>query len=321
MFILQTHSYLNNKRREKKMNLFDWNVVWKDFWELLKYLKITLWLTFSSAIIGLVLALLIAIVQIKKIKVLRQISTVFISLIRGTPILVQLYISYFGIPIILKYINYYHGTHFKVAGIAPIYYAIFTLGINTSAFFAVTIKAAFESVNKGQLEAAHSLGLTYWQTLRRIIIPEATEVAIPSIGNSIIGLIKGTSLAFTCSVVEMAAQSKILAGRDYRYFESYVALAIIYCIITIAFELIIKLIVHLVHIPDTYKPKKKHLKAAAKAEEAEENAEAAGSIAIVTSEEAAGDTAKLTPFDKKSSIAILTPEDIAPSAVKGGVTG
>ena len=239
------------------MNLFDFNVVWKDVGELLKYLHVTLKLTLYASLIALVLGLLIAVVQIKRIKVLRQICTVFISLMRGTPIIVQLYISYFGIPIILKYINYYHGTNFHVAKIAPINYAIFTLGINTSAFFAVTIKAAFESINKGQLEAAHSLGLTYFQTLRRIIIPEAVEVAIPSLGNSIIGLVKGTSLAFTCSVVEMAAQGKIIAGRDYRYFESYVALAIIYWGITIIFELLIKLIMFKMHIPDTYKPKKK----------------------------------------------------------------
>ena len=283
------------------MNLFDWNVVWKDFWELLKYLKITLWLTFSSAFIGLIIALLIAIVQIKKRKILRHIATVFISIIRGTPVLVQLYISYFGIPIILKYINYYYGTHFQVVGIAPIYYAIFTLGLNTSAFFAVTIKSAFESVNKGQLEAAHSLGLTYWQTLRRIIIPEATEVAIPSIGNSIIGLIKGTSLAFTCSVVEMAAQSKILAGRNYRYFESYVALAIIYWIITIVFELVIKLIVHLVHIPDTYKPKKKRAGAFDKEKIANKDPN--------------------NVEEKSGSAVVVASEVIEPVVAKGGVTG
>ena len=87
--------------------------------------------------------------------------------------------------------------------------------------------------------------------MQRIIIPEAVEVAVPSLGNSLIGLVKGTSLAFTCAVVEMAAQGKIIAGRDYRYFESYVALAIIYWGVTIAIEYGIKLIQLKIKIPDT----------------------------------------------------------------------
>lgn len=96
----------------------------------------------------------------------------------------------------------------------------------------------------------HALGMTYFQALRRVILPEAIVVALPSLGNSFIGLIKGTSLAFVCAVVEMTAAGKIIAGRTYRYFEVYVSLAIIYWIITIIVEQGIKLIEKKIRIPE-----------------------------------------------------------------------
>ena len=92
--------------------------------------------------------------------------------------------------------------------------------------------------------------MTSSQTLRRIILPEAFEVALPTIGNSIISIIKGTSLAFTCAVIEITAQGKIIGGRTYRYFEVYVSLAIIYWVITIIIEQIIKIIENKIKIPE-----------------------------------------------------------------------
>ena len=112
------------------------------------------------------------------------------------------------------------------------------------------IRASLESVPKGQIEAANALGMTYFQALRRVILPEAIVVALPSLGNSFIGLIKGTSLAFVCAVVEMTAAGKIIAGRTYRYFEVYVSLAVIYWIITIIVEQGIKLIEKKIRIPE-----------------------------------------------------------------------
>ena len=112
------------------------------------------------------------------------------------------------------------------------------------------IRSALLSVDKGQVEAAHALGMTYGQTLRRIIIPEALTVALPTIGNSLISAIKGTSLAFTCAVVEITAQGKIIGGRNYRYFEVYCSLAIIYWIVTVIIEQILKFTEKKLAIPD-----------------------------------------------------------------------
>ena len=158
--------------------------------------------------------------------------------------------AYFGIPMILKAINLKYGTNYNANGVAPIIYAFIALAVNESAYNAEVIRASLESVPKGQIEAANALGMTYFQALRRVILPEAIVVALPSLGNSFIGLIKGTSLAFVCAVVEMTAAGKIIAGRTYRYFEVYVSLAIIYWIITIIVEQGIKLIEKKIRIPE-----------------------------------------------------------------------
>lgn len=231
-------------------NLFDLSLVFKQIPKLLEYLPQTLHLTLLSLLIGWSIGLVLAIVKIRQIPVLRRIATVFVSVIRGTPIIVQLYITYFGIPIALKYINYYWGWNLNVNDFPPIIYAIVALGLNQSAFDSETIRAAFQSVDNGQLEAAHSLGMTGFQVLHRCLLPQAIKVALPSLGNSLISLIKGTSLAFTCSIVEMTAQAKILAGRSYRYFEAYCSLAIIYWVLTIIIEFIFKKLEKKMSIPD-----------------------------------------------------------------------
>lgn len=230
--------------------LFDFELVFSQIPDLLKYLPVTLELAAVSMVMGLLLGLVLAVVKTKKIPVISQLANFYISIIRGTPVLVQLYIVYFGIPMFLKYLNMTFGYNFNTSSTSGFLCAILALGFNESAYHAETIRAALLSVDNGQIEAANAIGMTYFQTLRRIILPEALTVALPGLGNSFIALIKGTSLAFVCSVVEMTAQGKILSGRTYRYFETYVSLAIIYWIITIILEQILKGIEKKMQIPD-----------------------------------------------------------------------
>jgi amine acid ABC transporter, permease protein, 3-TM region, His/Glu/Gln/Arg/opine family len=230
--------------------IFDVELVFQQIPTLLKYLPITLEITIFSLFFGLILGLLLAVVKMKRIPVLYRLSVVFVSFMRGTPILLQLYITYYGIPIVLKYINYYYGTHFNVNNIPALVFVLLAFTLNESAYNSETIRAALQSVDKGQLEAAHSLGMSYSQVLRRIILPEAFEVALPTLGNSLIGMLKGTSLAFVCAVVEMTAEGKILAGYNYRFFEVYVSLSIIYWALTILIEQGIKLIENKISISD-----------------------------------------------------------------------
>lgn len=244
------------------MNLFDFSVVFRDFWAILKYLPVTLKLTVISAVFGLVLGFLLAVLRMKRIPVIRQLINVFISVIRGTPVIVQLYVTYFGIPILLKYINYYYGTSIEVNAIPAIFFAYVALALNQAAFNAVTIEAALEAVDRGEIEAAAAIGMTGPQRMLRIILPEAIELAIPSLGNTFIGLIKGTSLAFSCAVIEMTAAGKLMAARDYRYFEAYVALAVIYWMLTIVVEFLIRFIINLVKVPESPGVRSKRLRLA-----------------------------------------------------------
>lgn len=230
--------------------IFDFKLVFTQIPDLLKYLPVTMELAIASTLFGMLLGLLIAVIKIKHVKVLDKLATFYVSLVRGTPVLVQLYIAYFGVPMLLKYINQQTGSDLKVAAIPGFVYAVLALGFNQSAFDAEVFRAALLSVDKGQHEAAAALGMTGGQALRRIIIPEALTVALPSLGNSFINAIKGTSLAFTCAVVEMTAEGKILSGRNYRYFEVYVSLALIYWAITILFENVLKLIEKKIAIPE-----------------------------------------------------------------------
>lgn len=230
--------------------LFDFQMVFTIMPQLAKALPMTLRLALSSMFFGLLLGLIIAIVKMNRVPVLSPIATFFVSLVRGTPVVVQLYIAYFGIPMCMKAMNLNFGTSFNINKISGLVCAIAALSINESAYCSETIRAALLSVDQGQIEAANSLGMTYLQALRRIILPEAIEVALPGLGNAFISLIKGTSLAFTCAVVEITAQGKIIGGRTYRYFEVYVALAIIYWIITIVIEQILKVIERKIRIPD-----------------------------------------------------------------------
>lgn len=228
---------------------FSLELMWSRFPDLIKKIPITLELAFFSFLVSIVIGLLIAVARYKKVKVLSQLATAFLSIMRGTPMLIQLYVAYYGIPAILRGFNSL-GANIDVNIIPKMVYAFVALGLYQSAFTSETIRAALESVDKGEIEAGTAMGMTYGQILKRIIIPEALENALPGINNSIIGLIKGTSLASTCGIIEITYQNQILAGRDYRYLEGYVALAIIYWVITVILGRVFKVIEKKTKIPE-----------------------------------------------------------------------
>ncbi|MDD3794353.1 MAG: amino acid ABC transporter permease [Lachnospiraceae bacterium] len=229
---------------------FDVQAVFSHLSEILAYLPVTRELAVISMLIAVILGLILAVIKINHVPVLTAVVNVFVSVIRGTPIIVQLYITYFGIPMVLKYISTRNGTEFQSGNVPGIFCAIVALSVNESAYIAEIFRGALQSVGTGQIEAANALGMTYFQALRRIILPETLTVALPGLGNSFIGLIKGTSLAFTCAVVEITAQGKIIGGRTYRYFEVYVSLALIYWVVTIVVEQLVKLLERKNEIPE-----------------------------------------------------------------------
>ncbi|WP_191014361.1 amino acid ABC transporter permease [Treponema zioleckii] len=224
---------------------FSFDKLWKRIPVLLEFLPITLLLTLVAFVLSTLLGLIIAVIRVKKIKVLNTLTKIFLSIIRGTPLIIQLYVMRYGMSAILRAFN--GGINVRIDGI---WYAFVALGLYQAAFTSETIRAALESVDRGQIEAAQAMGMSYPQVLKRVIIPESLEIALPGLVNSLIGLFKGTSLASACGVIEITYKNTLISGNDYRYLEGYVALAIIYWIITFILEQFSKNIESRIKIPD-----------------------------------------------------------------------
>ena len=216
--------------------LFSLRSVFDGIPRIVQQLPTTLMLTLGGALFGLLLALIFAIVKINRVKILYPLQAFFVSFLKGTPILVQLMLTYYGIPLLLKAINQQWGTGLNINAIPAALFAIVAFAFNEAAYASETIRAAILSVNPGEIEAARSLGMTRVQVYRRVIIPNAAVVATPTLINSLIGLTKGTSLAFSAGVVEVFAQAQILGGADYRYFERFISVALVYWVVNIGIE-------------------------------------------------------------------------------------
>ena len=182
---------------------------------LINGLTVTLPLTIISFALALVIALITALVQTAKIPVLRQLARFYVWVIRGTPVLVQLFVVFYGLPSLGVLID-------------PFPAAVACFAINEGAYCAETIRAALESVPAGQMEAGYCVGMTYLQTMRRIVLPQALRTAFPPLFNSLISLLKDTSLAANITVTEMFMAKKRIVARNYESLPLYLEVAFIY---------------------------------------------------------------------------------------------
>ncbi|TCP70579.1 amino acid ABC transporter membrane protein (PAAT family) [Baia soyae] len=199
--------------------LFDWQLAKEAAPYILKNgLWNTMWISVVTMTLGLLVALVVAIARMSPYRLLRYPARVYISIIRGTPLLVQLFILYFGLPVI---------------GITlePITVAIIGLTASVGGYASETIRGAILSIPRGQWEAATSLNMSYRQTMRRVILPQATRVALPSLMNSFLSLVKDTSLLTVITVPEMLYYAKIVGGRSYDYMTVYLIVALYYWVI------------------------------------------------------------------------------------------
>ncbi|MCY0095547.1 amino acid ABC transporter permease [Hoeflea ulvae] len=188
---------------------------------LLSYVPLTLAMALASMALALVLASLLAVERILRIPVLDQAVMLFISFFRGTPLLVQLFLFYYGLPQLVS----------ALAQINGVTAAIMGLTLHFSAYMAESIRAAILGVDRSQWEASMAVGMTRGQMLRRIVLPQASRVAAPTLVNYFIDMIKSTSLAFTLGVTEMMGATQKEAAGSFLYFESFIVVAILYWII------------------------------------------------------------------------------------------
>lgn len=220
--------------------IFNLAAFYSAFGHILPKIPSTLVVTVISAVLGLLLGLLLALTRINKIPVLDQMRALFVSFMRGTPIYVQLILIYTGLPLILQAINMNYGTSYNVNAIPALFYAALAFSLNEAAYSSETIRAAIESVDQGQVEAAKSLGMTNFQVFMRITLKEAAAVATAPLGNALIGLLKGTSLAFVVGFIEMTAMAQIIGGSSFRMLETYASLSIIYWGMCFILEILIR---------------------------------------------------------------------------------
>ncbi len=182
---------------------------------LLPGLKMTIPLTAISFACALVIALIAALIRMAKVPVLQQLVRFYIWVIRGTPLLVQLYVVFFGLPnlgIVLE----------------PFPTAVLVFSINEGAYCAETIRAAIESIPRGQMEAGVCVGMSWMQTMRHVVLPQALRTAFPPLSNSLISMLKDTSLAANITVMEMFMVTQRIASRYYEHLALYIEVALIY---------------------------------------------------------------------------------------------
>lgn len=187
----------------------------------------TLKLTFFSVLIGLVLGTFIGMGRLSKIKVINIPSTVYVEFLRGTPLLVQISIVYFGLPQLGIQLQAYPA-------------AIVALGLNSGAYIAEIVRAGIQSIPKGQYEAARSLGLTHWQAMRYIILPQAFKNILPALGNEFITLTKDSSLASVIGVTELMRRGQFVITRTFQTFSIYFGIALIYFVMTFTISRIVR---------------------------------------------------------------------------------
>jgi L-cystine transport system permease protein len=209
---------------------FDGKLVFEYLPQLLSRLHITLLLVFTATIVGMILGSVLALIRLHKILILNQIVAIYISFIRGTPIIVQMFIVYYGLPAILMNFG------ININRWDKLIFVIITYGLNTAAFMSEIIRSAITSVPIGQSEAAYSVGLTKIQTFYRIVGPQALKTALPSISTTIVGILQDSAIAFSLGIVDVMGEVQVLGARTYHTIEGYVAAGIIFFILGVIVE-------------------------------------------------------------------------------------
>ncbi|MEN2468981.1 MULTISPECIES: amino acid ABC transporter permease [Burkholderia] len=178
----------------------------------------TVFLGLASFVLGSALGLAVALARVSSIRLLRGIAFAYVSVFRGTPLLVQILLIYFGLP---RY------------GITldPVPAALLALTLFSAAYLSENFRAGINAVDRGQWEAAHSLGMNYWKMMWRVILPQGLRIAIPPVGSRMIALIKDTSLASTITVVELTRVADQVGASTFRYMEMFLMVGLIYWVI------------------------------------------------------------------------------------------
>jgi arginine/lysine/histidine/glutamine transport system substrate-binding and permease protein len=224
---LPAKSPFENQTNDSNANLFtSLNIIWRAFPSLLQGALVTLQLTILSVVLGLVSGSLIGIIRLSHIKPVRWLARAYVDFFRGTPLLVQIFMIYFGIPAIAQQLGFTFNFNPLAAG-------VLALSLNSAAYIAEVVRAGIQSIETGQTEAAQSLGLSSVETMRYVIFPQAFRRMIPPLGNEFISLLKDTSLVAIIGFEELFRKGQLIVAGNYRSFEIYFAVALVYLCLTL----------------------------------------------------------------------------------------
>ncbi|MEA1971437.1 MAG: amino acid ABC transporter permease [Thermodesulfobacteriota bacterium] len=193
------------------------------YWEILKFLPdgilVTFQVTIAAIILSLVIGLFTGLGRISKNKILNGIASLYVEIIRGIPLLVQLFYIYFALG--------------RIVNVPAMASAIIAMSVCYGAYMGEIFRAGIESISKGQMEAARSLGMTSSQAMRHVILPQAIKTILPPIGNEFVALLKDSSLVSILAVSDLLRRGREFAAASFNYFETYTMVALVYLIITL----------------------------------------------------------------------------------------
>ena len=201
---------------------FDWSLIIDNLPLLLQGALVTIEITVLSVGCGFFVGMLVALANLSNFKLIRLLARCYVDIIRGTPLLVQIFLIYFALPMIIG------------QTINPFVAAVTACSINSGAYVSEIFRAGIQSIDKGQMEAGRSLGLTWGQTMRYIVMPQAFKAIIPPLGNEFIAMMKDTSLVSVIGFEELTRRGQLIIARTYGSFEIWSAVAIIYLIMTLS---------------------------------------------------------------------------------------
>lgn len=213
--------------------MFTIDILMKDFLGILSVVPRTLALTASIFLLSTCLGAIMALIEQYKIPVLMQLVILLKMFLKGTPMVIYIFLTYFSFPIIVGFFTSLLRINVDPQAIPPDVTIIVALTCTLAPFQSEIIRGAFLSINYGQIEAAYSLGYSFFQTFRRVIVPQALVAAIPDLTNSIMVILKALSLAFVITVVDIFAKAQLMAALDFHYLEAFFTAALVYWLISL----------------------------------------------------------------------------------------
>jgi L-cystine transport system permease protein len=210
--------------------------LWRTFFLALQGIPVALEITILALVFSVVPAFFMALVRIYRVRILTPMVKIYVSFIRGTPIVVQILIIYSLLPSLINWFVLKTGSTYDIFSIDPVIYALVVFTIHTAAGFSELIRSAILTVDGGQMDAAAALGMKKLQAFHLVIIPQAAVSAIPNLCNLTINLFKETSLVFLMTVKDITAIAKIEASYGYNYIEAYLDIFIIYLLVCSAIQ-------------------------------------------------------------------------------------